>query len=960
MSDQKYVAGIREINKTTFEVFKIIFGNHLLPQETEKITLQKIKALKLPESAKALLTDHYITSEKEPKPNIELVKKSSYYAQKHEEFLVDALKKGQVPCIWDDPNDFKKKCKITIEKIYLYHELLEPEIDKLLLYKNHERMVCGNCLTTIFGVQAIEAHTTDKKRPTKWPCNTKKTTELNNDQSQIEVILIKMNNENVVVIVMGADILSGQMSIQTGTFVSMRRCPNTLNVLYVPREYAVHTDMDHSIKLLCAWKKDQETKIIRIDCNLYVPLPLVRLENVVRLEHRGHHNLTRAPWHEDKRFPYDENKHHKCKSTDIEIMNHSNPNNPTYATLQQLNDQGYMLTRENYKESLQAMRHVETQHIVKIYENCKLKNRQVYVHHELSLFATINIEEADKLPPTLDIDEIIVLKVIDLDTRYEFPIVEIGQSIIKFMGVEVRELKNKRANVSFIKPIGHAEKTYERLGTLNQNVIDKFAFPPVLEDITVANKKIKTFKNKALDSDQRQAVNLFMNLEDGFPLIVHGPPGTGKTACLVEMVVQQLLQDPEGKILILTHSNASANELAARLIEAVGSDRVYRLFSRKAGRRIDLIPDNVLAASNCNTGVQRRTTPIIENILMQYQIHIATMGIASEIAQYDFNYKTILLDEGGFAPEDTLMTALDSFVVDRSEIINKRKEYLIEKKAKARNTRPADSYMSPKEIERLETMEQQPGIYDEKHPYGTKGYRDKFFATDLPLKKGIKIVIAGDPFQLGPVVLCQQLDNYPIKKSLLERNMPIYEKSSTHYVPLKTNYRSTGPIVNLFSTIWYNGQVVSKAKNVDQFVGAKFLSDNKNVPYVFVESGGQPIHDVNGPSYRNRVQAKQVAEVANFLVREGIDGILVDPQDIGIVTPYAAQKKLIQDLLKPIDLLDIEVDTVEKYHGREKNVILIFLVRTFMREEEARPQIGFLANEKASIHTKFYLPKCFS
>ena len=62
----------------------------------------------------------------------------------------------------------------------------------------------------------------------------------------------------------------------------------------------------------------------------------------------------------------------------------------------------------------------------------------------------------------------------------------------------------------------------------------------------------------------------------------------------------------------------------------------------------------------------------------------------------------------------------------------------------------------------------------------------------------------------------------------------------------------------------------------------------------------------------------------------------LDRKDIGIITPYAAQVKLIKQLLIEKEL-KVEVNSVDGFQGREKEAIIISFVRS---NDEG--EIGFL------------------
>jgi superfamily I DNA and/or RNA helicase len=84
-------------------------------------------------------------------------------------------------------------------------------------------------------------------------------------------------------------------------------------------------------------------------------------------------------------------------------------------------------------------------------------------------------------------------------------------------------------------------------------------------------------------------------------------------------------------------------------------------------------------------------------------------------------------------------------------------------------------------------------------------------------------------------------------------------------------------------------------------------------------------------SFENYEEAKIAVLIAEELHRMGLDR-----KDIGIITPYAAQVKLIKQLLIEKDL-KVEVNSVDGFQGREKEAIVISFVRS---NDEG--EIGFL------------------
>ena len=50
--------------------------------------------------------------------------------------------------------------------------------------------------------------------------------------------------------------------------------------------------------------------------------------------------------------------------------------------------------------------------------------------------------------------------------------------------------------------------------------------------------------------------------------------------------------------------------------------------------------------------------------------------------------------------------------------------------------------------------------------------------------------------------------------------------------------------------------------------------------------------------------------------------------DIGVIAPYRQQLKTISGLLVGSEFKDVEVNTVDKYQGRDKSLIIVSFVRS--------------------------------
>ena len=58
----------------------------------------------------------------------------------------------------------------------------------------------------------------------------------------------------------------------------------------------------------------------------------------------------------------------------------------------------------------------------------------------------------------------------------------------------------------------------------------------------------------------------------------------------------------------------------------------------------------------------------------------------------------------------------------------------------------------------------------------------------------------------------------------------------------------------------------------------------------------------------------------------------VSPSDIGIIAPYQQQVRLLRDFMHEHHLVDVEVNTVDQYQGRDKAAIFMSFVKS--RQED--------------------------
>ena len=107
-------------------------------------------------------------------------------------------------------------------------------------------------------------------------------------------------------------------------------------------------------------------------------------------------------------------------------------------------------------------------------------------------------------------------------------------------------------------------------------------------------------------------------------------------------------------------------------------------------------------------------------------------------------------------------------------------------------------------------------------------------------------------------------------------------------------------------------------------------------PLLFVDSAGanwEEQLEPDGESKLNPDEGRLLLKLLEELIEHG-----VDPRDIAVIAPYAAQVRWLRDHYRGAK---VEIDTVDGFQGREKEAVLISLVRS-----NAEGEIGFLGDQR--------------
>ncbi|ODQ64725.1 DNA helicase [Nadsonia fulvescens var. elongata DSM 6958] len=426
------------------------------------------------------------------------------------------------------------------------------------------------------------------------------------------------------------------------------------------------------------------------------------------------------------------------------------------------------------------------------------------------------------------------------------------------------------------------------------------------------------FLDTSLNEPQRDAVKYALSETE--VSIIHGPPGTGKTYTLIELI-RQLVARGE-RVLVCGPSNISVDTILERLHSYFPGNKLVRLGHPARLLQANLIHSLDIVSKTCDSG------QIIQDIRQEIDQNLSRVRKSKSGRERWQIYKDIgVLRKDYKEREKKVLTEiiLDADVVVTT--LHGAGSWSLKDAAKAlaenNNERPLFPTIIIDEVS--QSLEAQCWIP----------------LISFPSSK--RLILAGDNQQLPPTVKIED-EKY---KRVLERTL--FDRLVRHHGNnikrlLSVQYRMHKDIMEFPSERLYEGKLVAA-----ESVAERLLYDLPNVekcdetefPVVWIDTEGDDFYEsipeekVTVATNQNTSEAYLVRDYVNKLTSAGV------PQGlIGVISPYSAQVSLISKLLHD-DYGAVEVSTVDGFQGREKDVIIISLVRS-----NAEHEIGFLKEER--------------
>jgi ATP-dependent RNA/DNA helicase IGHMBP2 len=403
--------------------------------------------------------------------------------------------------------------------------------------------------------------------------------------------------------------------------------------------------------------------------------------------------------------------------------------------------------------------------------------------------------------------------------------------------------------------------------------------------------------DKCLNASQQEAIRFALSAKD--LAIMHGPPGTGKTTAVVELIRQAVRRGQ--KVLACAPSNLAVDNLLERLL--ANNERAVRLGH----------PARVLA------GLREHTLDLM------VEEHDDTRQ-ARKLAKKAFG---LFRQAGKWTRAKPEPGTRQQLRQEARALLNDARQ--LEARAVERILNGASvlcATLTGLRQEVLGRREFDLAVIDEAGQCTEP-------VCWLPLLRSKCVILAGDHCQLPPTILSQQAAEEGFGISMMERLVSMYGPQVTR--KLTVQYRMHEAIMNFSSAEFYDAEL-----EADASVRGHLLCELSGVnshpltqtPVHFIDTAGASYDEQPEPDGKSRLNPQE-AELVARKVRELIE-VGVSAESIAVIAPYAAQVRLLREKL-PVP--GLEIDSVDGFQGREKEAVVLSLVRS-----NAEGEVGFLAD----------------
>lgn len=411
--------------------------------------------------------------------------------------------------------------------------------------------------------------------------------------------------------------------------------------------------------------------------------------------------------------------------------------------------------------------------------------------------------------------------------------------------------------------------------------------------------KIKWF-DPGLNASQKEAVKKSLEADD--IALIHGPPGTGKTTALIEIIRQSIGQKEH--VFVTAPSNTACDNILERLvaynINALRLGHPARISANLREHTLDFklalhpLAKNISKIQNELNQLHKRKDRYQERRSPGYQ---AERELRDDINQYYYEIKKLRKEVYERVMKETEVVVGTPTSIQDKSIRDIMFDLLIIDEA-TQATEPI---------------------------------------TWIPMTRAEKVIMAGDHFQLPPTVRSKEAEEKGLGVTLFERYYDIIGPESKQL--LERQYRMNETIMGFSSREFYKNLLVAddsvKNQTLSGLKGVKDSSETRE-PLLFIDTAGKGFEEKLEEGSESRYNFEE-AELVIAQLKAMLD-LGVPASEIAVISPYSAQVRLLAS--KSPDP-EVEIDSVDGFQGREKELVIVSLVRSNVEGE-----MGFLVDTR--------------
>ncbi len=399
-----------------------------------------------------------------------------------------------------------------------------------------------------------------------------------------------------------------------------------------------------------------------------------------------------------------------------------------------------------------------------------------------------------------------------------------------------------------------------------------------------------------LNASQQRAVNKTLCCRD--VMVVHGPPGTGKTTMLVEAVYETLRREPQ--VMVCAQSNAAVDWICGKLI-----DRGVPVLRVGNPARVD---DKVLSAT-------------YERQFEAHPDYPELWGVRKAIREVSAGRRRM-----SRADASALSNRLHNLRRRAVELEVKIQVEIFESARVVASTLVGSDNAVLKG-RRFTTL------------YIDEAGQALEAACWIAIRKADRVIFAGDHCQLPPTVKSVEAERAGLSRSLMES---VVDKCRSAVELLTVQYRMNEAIMRFSSDWFYGGRLQAaeevKCRGILDFDSPVEWLDTSEMDFSekYVSATGGRVNPDEGEFMLDSLEA--------YIKRIGEKRVEDENLDFAVISPYKAQVSWLRRNAKKRNVLrrlkgKIAINTIDGFQGQERDVVFISLVRS---NDDGK--IGFLSD----------------